>query len=92
MRGKVKLLTKRFSNPGITPAYAGKSIPEKSSVFEKRDHPRVCGEKRAATPETIPTSGITPAYAGKSCKGDFTMKVIGDHPRVCGEKSSLGPF
>ena len=45
MRGKVLSFVFRLNRDGITPAYAGKShypvlIPE-----ERRDHPRICGEK-----------------------------------------------
>ena len=31
---------------GITPAYAGKSDGERARTTKRKDHPRVCGEKR----------------------------------------------
>ena len=31
---------------GITPAYAGKSTDKAIKYLAKRDHPRVCGEKK----------------------------------------------
>ena len=45
MRGKAKIFRRWSAEMGITPAYAGKSARILKRRTEKRDHPRVCGEK-----------------------------------------------
>ena len=50
MRGKVIGLCDLCDRAGITPAYAGKSLPRAPVRFAKRDYPRVCGEKRYSRP------------------------------------------
>ena len=45
MRGKVIVRSRNAVQIGITPAYAGKSARILKRRTEKRDHPRVCGEK-----------------------------------------------
>ena len=47
MRGKENGINLPASNVGITPAYAGKSMYRTTETLCCRDHPRVCGEKRA---------------------------------------------
>ena len=51
MRGKE--LNKRTNQyePGITPAYAGKSFRMNFPSHESRDHPRLCGEKTKKIPK-----------------------------------------
>ena len=46
MRGKGQLNHLNLHTPGITPACAGKSVIRISDGCLRRDHPRVCGEKR----------------------------------------------
>ena len=48
MRGKGKNANRTERAARITPAYAGKSILATVWVQSRRDHPRVCGEKRCA--------------------------------------------
>ena len=43
---KTTLRTVVQCDAGITPAYAGKSFKGECSGSDKRDHPRLCGEKR----------------------------------------------
>ena len=45
MRGKEGDQTAARHPPGITPAYAGKSMYRTTETLCCRDHPRVCGEK-----------------------------------------------
>ena len=66
MRGKVGGLQSLGSWNRITPAYAGKSVQRSKYFNSIRDHPRLCGEKRAAVQPYNRVSRITPAYAGKS--------------------------
>ena len=51
MRGKVLGGVFLDVVDGITPAYAGKSIPCTASVPRCRDHPRLCGEKTKKIPK-----------------------------------------
>ena len=46
MRGKVSPVVRVRCFTGITPAYAGKSAPAGNRQGVRRDHPRVCGEKK----------------------------------------------
>ena len=66
MRGKVLSFVFRLNRDGITPAYAGKShypvlIPE-----ERRDHPRICGEKPDAIQASTAALGSPPHMRGKA--------------------------
>ena len=45
MRGKESSDGFFLMNSGITPAYAGKSVPPDGLKINIRDHPRLCGEK-----------------------------------------------
>ena len=51
MRGKVHDRAEEFSDPGITPAYAGKSGSEMAKICTAKDHPRLCGEKTKKIPK-----------------------------------------
>ena len=66
MRGKAPLLSKAPSECGITPACAGKSFPSVSCLLEYRDHPRVCGEKRALSRSWAACGGSPPRVRGKA--------------------------
>ena len=50
MRGKGQSGAGQAESTGITPAYAGKSVPRKMQLLQNEDHPRLCGEKSAAIP------------------------------------------
>ena len=47
MRGKVDKHDPKRGQHRITPAYAGKRLPETYDHDRRKDHPRVCGEKAA---------------------------------------------
>ena len=49
MRGKGEMNAKKDRYTGITPAYAGKSITLVDGTGWNEDHPRLCGEKSAAS-------------------------------------------
>ena len=66
MRGKDLWNVHRPPRPGITPAYAGKSVRGDPRRLLSRDHPRLCGEKERITDSPEGILRITPAYAGKS--------------------------
>ena len=65
MRGKAGSHTQPNNEPGITPAYAGKSAFLVGVVGDFGDHPRVCGEKFCLN--VIPNSikGSPPRMRGK---------------------------
>ena len=66
----------------ITPAYAGKSLPEFDGYNFERG--KVVGS------EELPgVVGITPTYAGKSPPESDFAEHRWDYPRVCGEKNNL---
>ena len=50
----------------ITPAYAGKRLYDNLYKQNRKDHPRLCGEKYGDKYFADPDGRITPAYAGKS--------------------------
>ena len=49
MRGKGGFPSPTILEPGITPAYAGKSSYFILSTYFEEDHPRLCGEKCVMT-------------------------------------------
>ena len=65
MRGKDKLAIFEGIVNGITPAYAGKSRSRHVCISRRRDHPRVCGEKRTARPDHDRGLGSPPRMRGK---------------------------
>ena len=65
MRGKGCSPLSVSGTPGITPAYAGKSHLHAAPVQTKRDHPRVCGEKRWRSCRSATTLGSPPRMRGK---------------------------
>ena len=56
-----------------------------------RDHPRRCGENRAAAADPGILSGITPAGAGKTVDRGEYVSSVEDHPRRCGENFAAFP-
>ena len=69
MRGKGPQRGPRRGAPGITPAYAGKSLPVFIRCPRFLDHPRVCGEKRTLGTGGSGRSGSPPRMRGKGPKG-----------------------
>ena len=65
MRGKAKIFRRWSAEMGITPAYAGKSARILKRRTEKRDHPRVCGEKAVCSAVARQRLGSPPRMRGK---------------------------
>ena len=65
VRGKVCHTMAEAKGLGITPAYAGKSDPEKQPGAARWDHPRVCGEKKRLQPTITAQPGSPPRVRGK---------------------------
>ena len=86
MRGKDSVKNHVLTPPGITPAYAGKSLPAISlDTYTSGSPPPMRGKVRQVF-DTLDDSRITPAYAGKSGISDKLLSSWQDHPRLCGEK------
>ena len=85
MRGKdsVNCLTTRSS--GITPAYAGKSARILKRRTEKRDHPRVCGEKLKFGTNVTKNPGSPPRVRGKGIVHVFVPEKLGITPAYAGK-------
>ena len=66
MRGKVHDRAEEFSDPGITPAYAGKSPTQSLKAPSSSGSPPPMRGKGPVLYASILWCGITPAYAGKS--------------------------
>ena len=65
MRGKGGHEVRQKCFPGITPAYAGKSVSVIWLVSQPQDHPRVCGEKRVRARTRTRIRGSPPRMRGK---------------------------
>ena len=65
MRGKVIWDVEYYECGGITPAYAGKSQCNTISAKNKKDHPRLCGEKVQIHIGIITVQGSPPPMRGK---------------------------
>ena len=65
MRGKEACSACVHFRYGITPAYAGKRQERSLCRTNRRDHPRVCGEKSISTTSTAQTAGSPPRMRGK---------------------------
>ena len=65
MRGKGTAIACRSSLMGITPAYAGKSLPTRGRGGRSEDHPRVCGEKFIRKIAFFSGKGSPPRMRGK---------------------------
>ena len=89
MRGKGFLAFSHLWHNRITPAYAGKRMSDGSSAVPLWDHPRVCGEKPAASGRTASSSGSPPRMRGKAARRRRSRRGCRDHPRVCGEKERM---
>ena len=89
MRGKGFGVVRRNGRPRITPAYAGKRATEVTRNFNKRDHPRVCGEKTRSRTQRSSQMGSPPRMRGKDHPHVHLMIAVKDHPRVCGEKMNV---
>ena len=89
MRGKGRCNHSVIFVDGITPAYAGKSQHCRRPLPRRRDHPRVCGEKRQCYLVGVATPGSPPRMRGKEAPYFRTQSHKRDHPRVCGEKATV---
>ena len=87
VRGKADSANLHQPKPGITPAYAGKSTGLCEHSRQEQDHPRVCGEKSAASIWAICARGSPPRMRGKDPRfidddtaGGITPACAGKRP------------
>ena len=76
-------------NPGITPAYAGKSLCARTGSPAFRDHPRICGEKSISRPKSGPSTGSPPHMRGKGIGRFDRDDRIGITPAYAGKRYLL---
>ena len=86
MRGKVIVRSRNAVQIGITPAYAGKSARILKRRTEKRDHPRVCGEKESCQKIQKTTLGSPPRMRGKGCYMQELSGETGITPAYAGKR------
>ena len=76
-------------NARITPACAGKSSLCSPATPATRDHPRVCGEKLAATSAAVETMGSPPRVRGKAGPAAAPCPALRITPACAGKRSVL---
>ena len=89
MRGKPITQNRATAKRRITPADAGKTLPQKQHGTETRDHPRGCGENRVTSALLCMPRGSPPRMRGKPPLFACHQSPHSDHPRGCGENREL---
>ena len=90
VRGKVRITRSTIAGSGITPACAGKRQERLSHGKNRRDHPRVCGEKQRPSIYPRPLPGSPPRVRGKVIRGLATRITSGITPACAGKSVSRG--
>ena len=88
VRGKVVVVPLVVVPVGITPACAGKSAKSASFAIFRRDHPRVCGEKKKPTLITGLKIGSPPRVRGKVRPAAAPNGPIGITPACAGKSGN----
>ena len=91
MRGKVNLLLDGNIPLGITPAYAGKRPLTVCWRWQKRDHPRVCGEKMCIQCSKSIPQGSPPRVRGKAVPAALPDVAHGITPACAGKSVPPAP-
>ena len=86
VRGKADSANLHQPKPGITPAYAGKSTGLCEHSRQEQDHPRVCGEKSAASIWAICARGSPPRMRGKAFRDRQVNGFDGITPAYAGKR------
>ena len=90
MRGKVCVASELARHSGITPAYAGKRISSYATKKDRKDHPRVCGEKVNMIKYTRQPQGSPPRMRGKVVFGLVCHAAGGITPAYAGKRTVRG--
>ena len=88
MRGKGNLSGPFYSRSGITPACAGKRVRQHRRAGGKRDHPRVCGEKKKMNMRKDRRMGSPPRVRGKDVCIVALQDCCGITPACAGKRVS----
>ena len=86
-RGKAPLIKILGTWYGITPAWAGKSISQTSTMKAERDHPRVGGEKQYLSSKVLGILGSPPRGRGKGGKDKEGENKLRITPAWAGKSS-----
>ncbi len=89
-RGEAKILAGQRSRFGITPAYAGRSLPASAPPSTSGDHPRVRGEKASAESSVSSLRGSPPRTRGEAWEEDMGLATIGITPAYAGRSDRTG--
>ena len=92
MRGKAVQMGIRLVQPGITPAYAGKSSAHNMASVIRKDHPRVCGEKASQLHAFGFIVGSPPRVRGKDSAPQVYHRQGGIIPACAGKSSGPPQF
>ena len=85
MRGKEPHFRRFLRRHGITPAYAGKRLDPSKPIPQKRDHPRLCGEKHSIYSLFKPHLGSPPPMRGKDPHRPHKRILQGITPAYAGK-------
>ena len=88
MRGKVRHAAAGDQTERITPAYAGKRACQSQDRQKTWDHPRMCGEKSAASFSCRVGRGSPPHVRGKAAEGLAGFQHTGITPAYAGKSRS----
>ena len=85
VRGKGILGAVNKAYIGITPAYAGKNSAHNMASVIRKDHPRVCGEKKRSRQGAPCVAGSPPRMRGKFIAVDRYQVALGITPAYAGK-------
>ena len=85
MRGKGPFCGSKAEYEGITPAYAGKRLPDTERGRATRDHPRLCGEKGNIVEISGSITGSPPPMRGKVESSAADKIFLGITPAYAGK-------
>ena len=88
MRGKARFPMSSRPQKRITPAYAGKSSGLWNRECQRKDHPRLCGEKYFYMNEENREKGSPPPMRGKVLRFAQKAYVSGITPAYAGKSQS----
>ena len=91
VRGKAAVRNPQSVSLRITPACAGKSKHQRRQESNRKDHPRMCGEKSTARGRLSTRIGSPPHVRGKAVDGVFFMVEDRITPACAGKRRQCRP-
>ena len=86
MRGKAARASASGTTIRITPAHAGKRVPDFCAQKLSQDHPRTCGEKSTTSPRWATARGSPPHMRGKGRELKQHGIILGITPAHAGKR------